>query len=523
MKHLLLTTLLALLSIASPAVAKPNVVLILVDDMGYSDIGCFGSEIQTPNLDKLAESGLRFTQFYNTGKCFPSRAALLTGVYAQQCGMDAPDTYRGGFRNAVSLGEVLKSAGYRTYASGKHHSYENLYDRGFDHYYGLMEGACNYWNPGYQQREGEPPPGSKQKVIRFWVDDDEIDDAFTPPIGFYATDAFTDKALAWLDEPQLDEQPFFLYLPYTAPHYPLHAWPQDIAKYEGRYDRGYEAIREERYARMIELGIIDKSTRLPPWDGKGWDSLSEKQKALMAKRMEVYAAMIDRVDQNIGRVLAKLEKQGKLDNTLILFASDNGACAERTNARQAVNTVETIGKVESYDTVGRDWATVQNTPLRYWKNFNHEGGICSPLVVSWPGRIAKPGRITHQPGHFIDVMATLVEACGATFPESFNGEKTVPMQGVSLLPVFEGKTIERDAPLFWQWQKYGAIREGNWKAVCIADQWELFDLGKDRNELNDLSNEQPKRLQQMQSRWNTWRNAMPTFEKVEARRYQPAP
>ena len=203
--------------------ANPNIILILVDDMGYSDVGCFGGEIETPNIDRLAKSGLRFTQFYNTGKCFPSRACLLTGVYAQQIGMDMPDTYRGGFRNALSIGEVLQPLGYRTYASGKHHSAENLYDRGFDHYYGLMEGACNFWNPGYQQRVGEPPPGAKKKVIRPWTDDGKIDNAFTPPIGFYATDAFTDKAIQWLDAPQLDSQPFFLYLAYTAPHYPLHA------------------------------------------------------------------------------------------------------------------------------------------------------------------------------------------------------------------------------------------------------------------------------------------------------------
>ncbi len=499
--------------------SKPNIIFILVDDMGYSDIGCFGGEIETPHLDGLAENGLRFTQFYNTAKCFPSRACLLTGVYAQQIGMDHPDTYRGGFRNALSIGETLRPLGYRTYASGKHHSLENLYDRGFDHYWGLMEGACNFWNPGYQQREGEPPPGAKKKVIRPWTDDGKIDNAFTPPIGFYATDAFTDKALEWLEEPQLETQPFFLYLPYTAPHYPLHAWPEDIAKYEGRYNAGYEVIRKERHQRMQELGIIDSTTPLPPWDGEDWATMEDEEKALMQRRMEVYAAMVDRVDQNIGRLLAKLERLGKLNNTLIMFASDNGGCAENTNAKQAINTVDTIGKVESYDTVYEDWATVQNTPLSFWKNHSHEGGICSPLIVSWPGNIVNPGRITHQPGHFIDVLATFVDITGAAFPESFNGQDTLPLQGISLRPAFEGKSLKRKEPLYWHWMQGGAIREENWKAVFWRKDWQLFDIGKDRNEQLDLALKHPEHLQKMKVKWEAWSGAKQDFETVASQPY----
>ncbi|MFN3189424.1 MAG: arylsulfatase [Aureliella sp.] len=499
--------------------SKPNIIFILVDDMGYSDIGCFGGEIETPNIDGLARHGLRFTQFYNTGKCFPSRACLLTGVYAQQIGMDMPDTYRGGFRNARSIGEVLHSHGYRTYASGKHHSGENLIDRGFDHYFGLMEGACNFWNPGYQQRKGEPPPGAKKKVIRAWTNDGKMDNAFTPPIGFYATDAFTDKALEWLDEPQLNTQPFFLYLPYTAPHYPLHAWPEDIAKYKGRYDAGYEAIRQQRHQRMQELGIIDSDTPLPAWKGADWSAMKSEDKALMRRRMEVYAAMVDRVDQNIGRVLAKLKQQGKLENTLIMFASDNGGCAETTRAKQAVNTVETIGKVESYDTVYRDWATVQNTPLRFWKNYSHEGGICTPLIVFWPGNITDPGRITHQPGHFIDILATFVDITSATYPTSPDGKATVPLRGISLRPAFTGEPLRRDEPLFWHWMKGGAIREANWKAVFWQDNWQLFDLDKDRNEQPNLARKHPNRLRDLKAQWQAWSEAKPTFNKVPSQPY----
>jgi arylsulfatase A-like enzyme len=492
---------------------KPNIIFILVDDMGYSDLGCFGGEIDTPNIDKLAADGLRFTQFYNTSKCFPSRACLLTGVYAQQSGMAEAETFRDGFRNAVTIGEVLKKAGYRTLASGKHHSSENLYDRGFDHFYGLLEGACNYWNPGSQQREGESVPGTKNRV-RPWADDDKIDLAFTPPIGFYTTDAFTDKAIQWLDEPELKKQPFFLYLAYTAPHYPLHAWPEDIAKYKGRFDAGYELIREERYRRMVKLGIIDQTTPLPAWTGTSWRSLPAEERALMSRRMEVYAAMLDRVDQNIGRVLSKLESQGKLDNTLIMFASDNGACAELPLGKVFVNTLETIGSVESYDGVYEDWATVQNTPLRFWKNHSHEGGINSPFIVYWHGNIVNQGSITHQPGHFIDVMTTLVEITGAHYPERHNQQPVTPMQGVSLLPIFSGGSIVRKQPLYWHWGHVdhgGAIRENNLKAVFWNDKWELFDLANDRNEMNDLSQAQPQLLQALQTRWKAWHDSHPEF------------
>jgi arylsulfatase len=480
---------------------RPNIIFILVDDMGWSDLGAYGGEIQTPRLDALAQQGLRFTQAYNTAKCFPSRACLLTGIYAQQSDMDRR---HGAMNHAVTLGEVLRSAGYRTLASGKHHGTENLYDRGFDHYYGLRDGASNLWNPG-KQREGEPPPGNKGRV-RVWCDDATTYRPYTPEDpDFYATDAFTDKALGWLDEEALEDKPFFLYLAYTAPHYPLHAWPRDIEKYEGFYDKGYEAIREARYERMVASGLIDpEKNPLPEWEEGDFGSLSgidlEKEK----RRMEIYAAMLDRVDQNIGRVLDQLEAQGKLENTIIFFASDNGGCAEASGARQKSDRLEDFGTVASYETVGRSWATVQNTPLRMWKNYSQEGGIRTPLIVSWPARI-QAARVIRAPVHFIDIMPTLVELTGAEYPGSFKGQPITRMQGVSLLPLLDGGTLSRDQPLYWQWSHGGAIRVGDWKAVFKhRNDWSLHDFSRNQNETQDYSAARPKLLESLKAKWENW-------------------
>jgi arylsulfatase len=487
------------------AADKPNIIFILVDDMGWSDIGCHGSEIKTPNIDSLASNGIRFTQFYNTAKCNTSRACLLTGTYAQQCGMMGATNK---MTNAVTLGEVLRPAGYRTLASGKHHGIENLFDRGFDHYYGLRDGCCNFWNPGVK-RPGEPEPGRKNR-IRAWCDDEKTYQPYTPEDkNFYTTDVFTDKALAWLDEKEVEDKPFFLYLSYTAPHYPLHAWPEDIAKYKGVYDKGYQAIREARYARMVEMGLVDsKKSPLLEWDGGDWGKLKGIEQEKEKRRMEIYAAMLDRVDQNIGRVMAKLKQQGKLDNTLIMFAADNGGCAEGAGGQFNSTKLEDFGTIASYETVGKSWATVQNTPLRKWKNFSHEGGIRTPLVVSWPAKIKKHGGYTHQPGHLIDVMATVVELSGASYPETFNGGPVISMQGVSLLPAMEGKSLNREKPIFWQWSQGGAIREGDMKAVFwgkkAKDSWELYDLSKDLNESENLAKSMPAKLTSMQENWRAW-------------------
>jgi arylsulfatase len=416
---LLLTAWVSLFGVTTAA-EKPNILFILVDDMGYSDLGCYGGEINTPNIDSLANNGLRFTQMYNTAKCMPSRACLLTGVYAQQCGMDKRPV---AIKNAVTLGEVLRTAGYRTLASGKHHGTENLFERGFDHYYGLRDGCSNLWNPGVK-RDG--------KTYAPYTPEDR---------NFYITDAFTDKPLAWLDEKELEDKPFFLYLAYTAPHYPLHAWPEDIAKYKGNYDAGYAAIQQARYQRMVDIGLVDPhKTPFTPLKDSEWSKLSGEELAKEIKRMEIYAAMLDRVDQNIGKILAKLKAQGKLDNTLIMFASDNGGCAEGAGAKIKSTKLEDLGTVASYEEVGKNWATVQNTPLRNWKNYSHEGGIRTPFIVSWQAGIKNGGGFCHEPAHFIDIMSTLVDLTGASYPKTFSGKAVIPMQGVSLLPAFEKKT-----------------------------------------------------------------------------------
>ena len=494
-----------LLASAAAGAEKPNIVFTLVDDMGWSDLGCYGSEIKTPNIDSLARQGVRFTQFYNTAKCMTSRASLLTGLYPQQCGMMNPAK----ITHAVTLGEVLRPAGYRTLAAGKHHGTENLRDRGFDHYYGLRDGCCNYWNPG-DQREGEPAPGRKTKV-RFWCDDEQTYHPYTPKSKtFYTTDAFTEKALQWLDEKETTDKPFFLYLAYTAPHYPLHAWPEDIAKYKGCYDGGYEAIRKARYEKMVKLGLVDpKKSPLPEWDGGDWNSLSKEERQKEIRRMEIYAAMLDRVDQNLGRVIAKLKARGKFENTIFLFASDNGACAEATGAKQKSSRLEDFGGVASYEAVGKSWATVQNTPLRKWKNYSQEGGIRTPLIVCWPGKIKHPGGFCHAYGHFIDIMPTLVELTGAQYPGPAGDSAVPPMQGISLLPALTGQPLERNKPIFWQWSRGGAIREGDMKAVFwggrgTAREWELHDLSKNPNETVNLAAEMPEKLRELTAKWENW-------------------
>ena len=484
---------------------RPNIVFILVDDMGYSDLGCYGSEIETPNIDGLASKGLRYTQMYNTGKCMPSRACLLTGIYAQQSNMDEKPL---SMLNSVTIGEVLRTSGYRTYASGKHHGQENLYDRGFDHYYGLRDGCSNLWNPGVK-RENEAEPGRKSKSpakARYWCDDAKVHRPYTPEnYDFYATDAFTDKPLEWLEEKELDDKPFFLYLAYTAPHYPLHARPKDIEKYKGVYDEGYAAIQKARYLRMVEKGLIDpEKTKFKPLPVSAWKGLSEEERAKEKRRMEIYAAMLDSVDQNVGRILKKLKEDNKLENTLIMFASDNGGCAESTGAKVLSKNIDDFGSVASYETVGKRWATVQNTPLRNWKNYSHEGGIRTPFIVSFPGEIQSLGGFCHEPAHFIDVMSTLVELTNSDYPESFKGETVTPMQGVSLLPTLDDQPLTRENPLFWQWQAGGAVREGNWKAVFHGEKWELFDLSKDHNEAHDLSLLHPEKLAMMKQRHADW-------------------
>ena len=486
----------------------PNIILISADDMGWSDLGSYGSEIHTPNIDQLANQGMRFTQFHNTSKCFPSRACLLTGVYAQQSGYDR--SYNEPFKHAVTLGEVLRNAGYITLWSGKHHGVENPVYRGFDHYYGLKDGACNHFNPG-EQRPGEGVPARKswtgEKAKRAWCIDSMMYTPYTPEAtDFYTTDYFTHYAVDWLEQYQDDKRPLFLYMSYTAPHDPLMAWPEDIRKYEGVYDEGYETIRLARYGRQLEMGLIDDNYSLSEANYPLWDTLSQEVKREEIRKMEVYAAMIDRLDQNIGRILKSLEETGRRENTLIMFVSDNGASAEMVHIDDDYGE---IGTMTRWSSLGPQWANVSNTPFRYYKNYSYEGGINTPLIAHWPGKIM-PGTYSRFPGHFIDIMATYVDISGASYPEEFHGSEITPLQGESLLPAFQEEETLRSKPLYWEWSKGQAIREGDWKLVRWGKEnpWDLYKVSDDPTETNNLASAYPERVQDMEQQFMDWKKRM---------------
>jgi len=493
--------------------AKPNIILISADDLGWSDIGCYGSEVQTPNLDNLAEGGMRFTLFHNTSKCFPSRACLLTGVYAQQNGYSK--NFKQPITNAVTLGEVLKTAGYRTLWSGKHHGLENPVTRGFDRYYGLKDGACNYFNPG-NQRPGEGAPARKgaprNKTVRAWCIDSVMYNPYTPEArDFYTTDYFTNYALNWLDEYKNEEQPFFLYLAYNAPHDPLMAWPEDIAKYAGKYNEGYEKTRIARYQKQLEIGLIDKTYELSNPTYQNWESLDDSVRSDEVRKMEVYAAMIDRMDQNIGRVLTKLNEIGKDKNTLILFVSDNGASAEMVNISDDYGE---IGSMTRWTSLGEDWANVGNTPFRFFKNFSYEGGINTPLIAYWPGKI-KSNSFSRFPGHFVDIMATFVDITGAEYPTEFKNQQITPLQGQSLLPVFYGEKTNREKPIFWEWQNGQAVYDHSFKIVKegLENSWDLYNLESDPTETKNLAGEHLEKVKELEKLFDEWKAALPVASK----------
>lgn len=504
----LLWALLLLLTIAGCKQERglPNIILISADDMGWSDLGAYGSEISTPNIDRLAVQGMRFTQFHNTSKCFPSRACLITGVYAQQNGYDRKFTQP--LKNCVTLGEVLRKAGYITLWSGKHHGFENPVTRGFDHYYGLKDGACNYFNPG-EQRPGEGTPARKgrpgNKRKRVWCIDSAMFEPYTPENkDFYTTDYFTNYAVDWLGEYAGDDRPVFLYMAFTAPHDPLMAWPEDIRKYEGMYDKGYGAIREARYRKQMEMGLIDSTYSLSEPAYPAWDSLSGEIREKETRKMEVYAGMIDRLDQNIGRILEKLEETGRINNTLIIFVSDNGASAEMVNIEDDYGE---IGSMTLWSSLGGNWANVSNTPFRYYKNYSYEGGTNTPLIAFWPGKI-EPGSFSRFPGHFIDIMATFVDITGAEYPTRFNGTEVVPMQGESLMPAFWGLKRSRSKPLFWEWRNGQAVRDGDWKLVRegLDNEWDLYNVTLDPTETNNLADDFPDRVMKMDEEFRHWKS-----------------
>jgi len=484
---------------------RPNIVLIMADDMGYSDLGCYGGEIQTPNLDRLAASGIRFTQFYNTARCCPTRASLMTGLYPHQTGMGwmtAADLgypgYSGDLNNkCVTIAEVLKQAGYSTYITGKWHlTYDGYQDgpkhnwpcqRGFDRFYGTIAGSGSYFKPDKLTKNNTR--------------------IYAPDEGHYYTDAISNYAADFITEhDQLNgDKPFFLYVAYTCPHWPLHAKQKDIEKYKGKYLKGWDVLRAERHKRMLKMGIVDKAWPITPRDEnvQAWDNIEPAERKLWDLRMAVYAAQIDCMDQGIGRTISALEKTGKLNNTLIMFLSDNGGCAE--DITRGKEELELLGTDDSFESYRSPWANVSNTPFRLYKKSVHEGGIATPLIIHWPRRIKACGELHHQPGHVIDIMPTCLEIAGATYPRKYKGKRIIPLEGKSLVPAFDNKAIEREA-IYFEHEANRAIRVGKWKLVAkgIDGPWELYDLEADRTELNDLAQKFPERTKKMAVMWQGW-------------------
>jgi arylsulfatase A-like enzyme len=521
---------------------RPHILLILADDIGFSDLGCCGGEIQTPNLDALAANGLRFSQFYNTSRCCPTRAAALTGLYPHQAGVGHMMVDHGfsGYRSnlnreCVTLAEVLRAGGYRTYMCGKWHVTNRdgprddnsnwPLQRGFEKFYGTIRGYGNFFDPASLCRQNtfitpQNDPEYKPKV-------------------FYYTDALSDNAVRFLQQHQQEsaDKPFFMYLAYTAAHWPMQALEKDIAKYCGKYDRGYEPVRQARLERLRKLGLVKPEWDCAPTVGD-WEGV--KRKAWEARCMEVFAAMIDNMDQGIGRVLAELRSSGRLDNTIVFYLNDNGGCAEdmgrtrlpeppaselqpmspdmlqerirlpmQTRDGRAVRSGPRVmpGPADTYIAYGRDWANVSNTPFREYKHWVHEGGISTPLIVHWPAGIptARRGKLETQPGHIIDFMATCVELAGAAYPQEWHGSRIKPMEGISLVPAFQGKPLERAEPLFWEHESNRAVRDGRWKLVAKeARPWELYDMEQDRTEMHDLAAKHPQQVQRLSAKWDAW-------------------
>ncbi|MBM79008.1 MAG: sulfatase [Planctomycetaceae bacterium] len=458
---------------------RPNIVLIMADDLGFADIGCYGSEIDTPNLDKLASQGVRFRQFYNTAKCHSSRVSLLTGLYCDQAG--GAKLNRG-----ATIAEVLASAGYSTSMVGKWHLSKQPTDFGFQLYWGHLSGATNFFTGDSSFRLN----GENWKVPA------ELNGR-----PFYTTHAITDFGIQFLDEVTKEDKPFLLYMAFNAPHYPLQAREQDVKKYDGRYDAGWDSLRAERHKRQLKSGLLPKKWNLSkrPKHVPAWKSLDTKEQQWEADRMEVFAAMVDVLDQNIGRMVEHLKKKGVYENTLIMFCSDNGACPfERTRGRYLKPW-----DPKSYWTYDSSWAWMGNTPFRLYKQNQHEGGISSPMIAHWPaGLKAKAGSVTDQPGHLIDFMATFIELSGAKYPQQIGDRKIDPLQGRSLLPILEGKERDPHDTLYFHFGMDRALRQGPWKLVSAKQgKWELYNLDEDRTETNDVSSSHPDRVESMVKEW----------------------
>ncbi len=498
---------------AAPA-APPNFLVILADDMGYSDAGCYGGEIQTPNLDRLAANGLRFTQFYNTARCWPSRACILTGYYAQQVRRDAMPGAGGGGQGrrpawARLLPELLQPLGYRSYHSGKWHVDGPVLAGGFARSYSLND-HDRYFGPKQHTLDDQPLPEPK------------------PEEGYYATTAIARHAIDMLAEHHARhrDQPFFLYLAFTAPHFPLHALPEDLALYQNRYTAGWEGVRQERFERLKQLGLVNCSLSAPDpktapsWNlsparlaeliGPGeaayalpWAGLTAEQKQFQPVKMALHAAMIHRMDLEIGRVLAQLERMGVWDNTVVFFASDNGASAEQIIRGDRHDPHRPPGSAGTFLSLGPGWSTAANTPFRLHKSWVHEGGISTPLIVHWPAGIRARGELRHNPGHFIDLPPTILELAGGKWPREFNGQPVPPPPGRSLVPAFARDGSVKHDYLWWFHDGNKAIRVGHWKLVADHQgPWELYNLKTDRAETFDLAPKRPAKVKELERAWN---------------------
>jgi len=503
---------------------RPNIIIILADDMGYSDIGCFGSETQTPNLDAMAKSGLRMTQFYNASRCCPTRASLLTGLYQHQAGVgdmvnhrDVP-AYQGYLnQNCVTIAEALKQGGYNTLMAGKWHVGTDPsrwpVKRGFDHYFGLIDGASSYFNPTMPYR-----PNQKLTIA---LDDKE----YTPWPYWYSTNAYADYAIKFIEGNKSTNKPFFLYMAFTSPHWPIQALPEDIAKYKGKYLEGWDKLRQERLERQKQLGIINKDEKLSPRDKSvpEWDSLSPEEKEQFDTKMAVYAAMVDRMDQNIGRIRKKLKELGEEENTVIMFLSDNGASNETitgpgfTPEVLAANN-KPASDPTSFTSYGSLGANISDTPFRLFKHWEYEGGTATPFIAYYPN-VIKPGSIIKKPAHIIDLMATCLDLAGATYPKVYHGNSITPTEGISLVPVFKGQTWKGHNELFFEHEGNRAVRQGDWKLVSQRpeNKWELYNISIDRSELNDLSVKYPQKVAELEALYNKWaaRAGVVEFEKLE--------
>jgi arylsulfatase A-like enzyme len=498
--------------------ARPNIIVILVDDMGWSDLGSYGGEIPTPNLDALARRGVRFTQFYSTPRCSPTRASLLTGLYPHQAGLGHLDNVvREGSSGttgrlndrSVTIAEVLHHAGYFTAMSGKWHLGQQNgsppWQRGFERVLSLRAGGMFFPSQSFQ--------GGGDELTRRAQEPLYLDGTPTPrdaPVfgqNWYATSLWTDFGLKFIDEARKANKPFFLYLAHNAPHFPLMAPAELIAKHRGQYKAGWDSLRNARYRRQIKIGLIDAAWALSPReaDSPAWESLSDEAKDRFDHLMAVYAAMVEAIDTSVGVLVNGLETRGALDNTLIMFMSDNGANAESGPDGRFDGSPP--GGPNSNLYLGMNWAALGSTPFRRFKHFTHEGGIAAPLVVHWPRGISANRRnaLERQPAHVIDVMPTLIDITGARYPREFKGQAIQPMEGVSLRPAFVGQPLPRTRPLFWEHEGNRAVRAGHWKLVStFPDAWELYDMAADRVERTNLAARRPDIVKGLATEWNAW-------------------